>query len=522
MCRIVILSLILSIVSSIDSARILAIFPTPSISHQVVFRPLTQELARRGHEVTIVTADPAFTTENAPENLTEIDLHDISYASWKENLMNSNIQVGKRSSLSSQVKLLSTLVAKFTEVQMKTKEIQELVRDGEKKFDLLLIEACVRPYRIFSHIFKVPVIELGSFGMFFENEKIVGAPSHPFLYPTAMNRYKLFNLTFWEKVFELYNYVWINVFWSANADEELTKFRKLFNNNDIPSYEELNKNIDMLFLNIHPVWSHNQPLPPNVISIWGIHKIPEKPLPKNLEDYLNASKNGVIYVSFGTNVLTSLFPPTTVETLMRAFSKLPYDVLLKWDNKNLPGISDNVKVSTWFPQSDLLKHSKIKLFITQGGLQSTDEAINAGVPLIGIPMLGDQWYNVDLYEYHKIGVRIDIDNLTEDNLLKAIRTVVDDKSYKDNVKRLRSIMRDQPESALERAVWWTEYVLWHGGAKHLRSPAANMPWTDYYEIDFIFKLFCLVITILLTIVLSLYLLYVYTFRKNPKMKNKIS
>ncbi|CAH4033573.1 unnamed protein product [Pieris brassicae] len=76
------------------------------------------------------------------------------------------------------------------------------------------------------------------------------------------------------------------------------------------------------------------------------------------------------------------------------------------------------------PQSDQLRHPNIKLFITQGGLQSTDEAMNAGVPLVGIPMLGDQWYNVELYEYHKIGVRIELETITEEQLTKAIDTVI--------------------------------------------------------------------------------------------------
>lgn len=49
--------------------------------------------------------------------------------------------------------------------------------------------------------------------------------------------------------------------------------------------------------------------------------------------------------------------------------------------------------------------------------------------------------------------------------------------------RLRSLMRDEPISPLERAVWWTEYVLRHGGAKHLRSPAANMPWIEFLELE---------------------------------------
>lgn len=70
-------------------------------------------------------------------------------------------------------------------------------------------------------------------------------------------------------------------------------------------------------------------------------------------------------------------------------------------------------------------HPKIKLFITQGGLQSTDEAITAGVPLIGIPMLGDQWYNVEKYVHHKIGMKLDMSSLQEDEFRDAINTVIE-------------------------------------------------------------------------------------------------
>lgn len=72
-------------------------------------------------------------------------------------------------------------------------------------------------------------------------------------------------------------------------------------------------------------------------------------------------------------------------------------------------------------------HPNLKLFITQGGLQSTDEAISAGVPLIGIPLLADQWYNVQKYVRHHIGVQLDIEFLTEEKLIKAIETVTGDR-----------------------------------------------------------------------------------------------
>ena len=69
-------------------------------------------------------------------------------------------------------------------------------------------------------------------------------------------------------------------------------------------------------------------------------------------------------------------------------------------------------------------HSKVKLFITQAGLQSTDEAITAGVPLVAIPMLGDQWYNAEKYVRHGIGTKVEIATLTEREFRNAVETVL--------------------------------------------------------------------------------------------------
>lgn len=50
---------------------------------------------------------------------------------------------------------------------------------------------------------------------------------------------------------------------------------------------------------------------------------------------------------------------------------------------------------------------------------------------------------------------------------------------------MRDLLGDQPMSPLDRAVWWIEHVLRHAGARHLRAPAANMSWAQYYELDLI-------------------------------------
>lgn len=69
------------------------------------------------------------------------------------------------------------------------------------------------------------------------------------------------------------------------------------------------------------------------------------------------------------------------------------------------------------------------MFITQGGLQSTDEAITAGVPLLGVPIMGDQRYNVEKYEHHKIGVKLMFQDVTETNLKNAILELVENQRY---------------------------------------------------------------------------------------------
>ena len=74
------------------------------------------------------------------------------------------------------------------------------------------------------------------------------------------------------------------------------------------------------------------------------------------------------------------------------------------------------------------------MFITQCGLQSTDEAITAGVPLIGVPMLGDQWYNAEKYVHHKIGAKLDLPTLTEADFKNTITTIIGDERYVNAIK----------------------------------------------------------------------------------------
>ena len=71
-----------------------------------------------------------------------------------------------------------------------------------------------------------------------------------------------------------------------------------------------------------------------------------------------------------------------------------------------------------------------------------------------------------------------------------------DCSYKKNVKELAEIIQDEPMTGLEKAIWWTEYVIRHKGAKHLRSPIIDIPFYQYHLLDVIAFLVVLAVTVI--------------------------
>jgi len=85
---------------------------------------------------------------------------------------------------------------------------------------------------------------------------------------------------------------------------------------------------------------------------------------------------------------------------------------------------------------------------------------------------------------------------------------------------MSAISKDEPESSLNRAVWWTEYVIRHNGAKHLRSAALDLAWYQYLLLDVVAFLFFLVAITVLVLYLILKNIYRYLIVHCYKVKSK--
>ena len=59
--------------------------------------------------------------------------------------------------------------------------------------------------------------------------------------------------------------------------------------------------------------------------------------------------------------------------------------------------------------------------------------------------------------------------------------------------------KDKPMLPKDLAVWWTEYIAKHQGGPRLRSPAADITWIEFLNLDIIvalhltlFLVYCLI------------------------------
>jgi glucuronosyltransferase len=87
-------------------------------------------------------------------------------------------------------------------------------------------------------------------------------------------------------------------------------------------------------------------------------------------------------------------------------------------------LSPNIKAVDWLPQNDLLAHNKLKAFVSHVGLNSLYETLYRGVPVVALPLFGDQPDNAALIVERGLGLKLDYKSLTADDLYNTIQRVI--------------------------------------------------------------------------------------------------
>ncbi|XP_046627123.1 UDP-glycosyltransferase UGT5-like isoform X1 [Neodiprion virginianus] len=491
------------------ASRILGIFPTPSFSHQVVFRGLTMALRERGHELVVITTDPV--NDPTLQNYTEINVN------FLYEYFNGEVDWIASRKKDTWFELIYNLVPRLvliTERIFSLPEVKKLfsTNSGEK-FDLLLIEMLYWPaFLPLAKQFDVPIIGMTSLGLPLQIQYGIGnpiMPSHPAHWDAEIK--ELGRLSFWQRL-QNFVHAWrfVHFYRTDYLPRQQAIAEKHFGRG-IPDVADMENNVSLVFVNQQAPISFVKPNIPKIIDIGGFHVSKQiEPLSKHLQRILDEATQGFIYMSLGTNVRSVMLSDETREEFLAAFSKLPYTVIWKFEDDILVGQPDNVIIMKWAPQQSILAHPNIKAFIYQGGLQSTEEAISHVVPVIGLPVFADQDTHVNKMVSLGVGTKLEILTVNRTGLLEAIQSVVLDGSYKQRMLKLRDLIRDKPYDSLENAVWWTEHVIRHKGAPHLHSTTANDPWYQRQDMDLIFLISAAILTALTVSLVVLYKLLLYS------------
>ncbi|XP_066998723.2 UDP-glucosyltransferase 2 [Anabrus simplex] len=475
------LLLVLTFLSCSHGARILGIFPIPSISHQLPYQAVMKALAARGHQVTVISPDPL---KEPVANYTDIDLSE-SYAVMRTFLASTVTGDMPLPSILDHWIDISTKIADF---QLSTPQMQEFMKSRDNKFDMIIMEKIMLQsfYGLVHHLGSPPVAGIVSMSAMSTAFSSFGNPYNPAYLPTFFASYTD-HMNFWERMHNTYLYLTKAFLWKFKIlplNEAV--MRKHFGP-EVPPISEFEYNDTLLLIDNHWCMSYPRPLLPNVVELTGLHvQTKPNPLPKDIQTFLDGAKHGVIYFSLGSNMRSDHLPPEKVKEILEAFSEIPQRILWKWESDSLPGKPSNVMVKKWLPQQDILAHPNIRAFIMQGGIQSLQEAAYYNIPVIAIPFFSDQMNNAAKIDGSKIGIRMLLRDLNKRSLLDALDQLVNGTSYRKNMEKLAVIYREEMgETSINKAVWWIEYVIRHDGARHLRSAALDLTWYQYLLLDVI-------------------------------------
>ncbi|XP_040148272.2 UDP-glucuronosyltransferase 2B31 [Ictidomys tridecemlineatus] len=496
-------------------------------SHWINIKTILDELVQKGHEVTVLksSASVSFYVEEG----SAIKFETYSSAVSKINMEDFYIEAIRKlvyelpkQSIWTYFSLLQELVWETTENFLTLcKEVvfnkNLMTKLRESKFDVILADAFGPCGELLAELFEIPSVHTLRFLYGYTYEKYSAGLSFPPSYVPIIMSELSDQMTFMERIknmlYVLYFDFWFQTFnekkWNQFYSEILGRPTTLL---------ETMSNADIWLIRTYWDLEFPRPTLPNVDFVGGLHCRPAKPLPKEMEDFVQSSgENGVVVFSLGSMI--NNMTEERANVIASALAQIPQKVIWRYDGKRPATLGPNTHIYKWIPQNDLLGHPKTKAFITHGGTNGIYEAIYHGIPLVGIPLFADQPDNVMHMKAKGAALRLNFITMSSMDLLNALNTVINEPSYKENAMRLSRIHHEQPVKPLDRAVFWIEFVMRHKGAKHLRVAAHDLSWFQYYSLDVLGFLLACVATVIF-IITKCCLFCCQTFTKTGKKKKR--
>ncbi|XP_030571735.1 UDP-glucuronosyltransferase 2B15-like [Drosophila novamexicana] len=465
------------------AANILAVFSYSFPSPFLLVAPYMKALVQKGHQVTIISARNHLANidgarhirvemlDQLMEDLSNYDFEDFPKNKWQESLMTAEFFYN-----SSRYILTDA-------------GVQSLIQDKSAHFDMVIVQASLTDALYgFAPYYNASLVGLSVYGTAWNIDYLAGNKAPSVYEPMSPDGYSN-GLGLLQK---LKNWIYITEEWLLEQlvylPTQMQLYKRFFNKSADSLYN-IRRNFSLMLINQHFSLGRARSNVPNVIEVAGMHlENPSDQLDDDLQRFVDEADHGVIIFSMGMEITGKWLPPDWLLIMQETFAQLPQRVVWKFEQA-LPSKSKNIYISPMLPQRELLAHPKVKLFITHGGVLSIIEGAYYGVPMLCFPMYYDQFGNAERMKHAGLAQIHDILTMTVESTVNAIKELIKNPVYAQNAQQMSMRLRDQPMSPLDTAVWWTEYVLRHKGAPHMRISEEDMSFMQYYSLDFILVFF---------------------------------
>ncbi|XP_044874795.1 UDP-glucuronosyltransferase 2A3-like isoform X7 [Mauremys mutica] len=480
-------------------------------SHWLNVKSILEELADRGHEVTVLlsssflgidaTRPSPFNFEVIPVPFTKEDMASLMedfLHMWLYELPNFSYweTTSRMRGFWIQISRLLSMNKATCDSVVWNEELMKMLR--EAAFDILLADPLVLGGELVAEKLGVPFVYTFRFSMGNTVERLCGGlPAPPSYVPASMGSLTD-RMSFMERMKNMFFYALQDVLFHQVFCREWSQYYSDVLGRPTTLCETMGK-AEMWLIRTYWDFEFPRPFLPNFEFVGGLHCKPAKPLPEEMEEFVQSSgEHGIVVFSLGSMIYNLTEEKSNMVAL--ALSQIPQKVLWRYKGKKPETLGPNTRIYDWIPQNDLLGHPKTKAFITHGGTNGIYEAIYHGIPMVGIPIFADQPDNIAHMKAKGMAVELDFNTMQTQDLIDALDMVINNSSYKENAVRLSEIHHDQPIKPLDRAVFWIEFVMRHKGAKHLRPAAHELTWYQYHCLDVLaFLLICAAATVFIAV-----------------------
>lgn len=193
-------------------------------------------------------------------------------------------------------------------------------------------------------------------------------------------------------------------------------------------------------------------VPPNVFQVGGVvPQFDEKSLSEDdekVKKWIDSLEDDeyIIFVDFGEK---GYLHQWQMETLINGFQKDENArVLFSMDlgpqlyaKTRFITIPDTVRLERKVNRQFALKHPKTKLFVSSGDLQLIFEAMDAGVPMLLIPLQGDQFGNAQRVKELGMGLTLNANNFSENDIYVSMLRIVNNRAFPRMAKRVNQLRK---------------------------------------------------------------------------------